>query len=161
MLDIIGAGQTPRFGDKDWADIWRDSPEFTATKKYIQQLKTERVAEVGSLPKVDQKEYSTPLSYQIVQVMKRANLALWRSPNYGFTRLFNHVCVALLTGVVFLHLENSVESMQARIFLIFQCTVLPALILAQVEPKVSYLFPPLPPSGALLTLLFNSINFPA
>lgn len=136
MLDIIGAGQTPRFGDRDWAEIWADSEEFAKTKDYIKALKSERIAEVGNLPKVNQKEYSTPLGFQIIQVMKRANLALWRSPNYGFTRLFNHVCVALLTGVVFLHLGHSVESMQARIFLIFQCTVLPALILAQVEPKV-------------------------
>ena len=36
---------------------------------------------------------------------------------------------------MFLQLDNSRTSLQYRIFVIFQFTVLPALILAQVEPK--------------------------
>lgn len=83
MLNTIGAGLTPRFGDRDWADIWRTSEELANIKAHIQELKATRIAEVGALPIVDQKEYSTPLGYQIVQVMKRTNLALWRAPNYG------------------------------------------------------------------------------
>lgn len=63
------------------------------------------------------------------------NLSFWRTPNYGFTRLFNHVIIALLTGLMYLHLDNSRTSLQYRVFIIFQVTVLPALILAQVEPK--------------------------
>lgn len=98
-------------------------------------MKERRIAEIGSAPPVEEQEYATPLSYQIKQVMKRTNLSFWRTPNYGFTRLFNHVAIALLTGLVFLKLENSRQDLQYRVFVLFQVTVLPALILAQVEPK--------------------------
>jgi hypothetical protein len=135
MLDAIGAGQAARVGDRDWGDIWAESPELANIKDRISQMKAERLAEVGSNVKTDEREFATPLMYQLKVVQKRTNLSFWRSPNYGFTRLFNHVIIALLTGLAYLHLDNSRESLQYRVFVIFQVTVLPALILAQVEPK--------------------------
>ncbi|KAF2851942.1 ABC transporter [Plenodomus tracheiphilus IPT5] len=114
MLDAVGAGSAPRIGDRDWADVWADSEEFAEVKRHIVEVKTQRAAEV---------------------VVKRQNLSFWRTPNYGFTRLFNHVIIALLTGLMYLQLDDSRSSLQYRVFIIFQTTVLPALILAQVEPK--------------------------
>lgn len=135
MLDAIGAGQAARIGDRDWGEIWRDSDELAATKQEIVRIKSERSAEVGSNPGAEKQEYATPLWHQIKVVQKRTHKAFWRSPNYGFTRLFNHVAIALLTGLMFLNLDDSRTSLQYRVFVIFQVTVLPALILAQVEPK--------------------------
>ncbi|KAF2157433.1 ABC transporter [Myriangium duriaei CBS 260.36] len=132
MLDAIGAGQAPRIGDRDWGDIWRDSEELKAVQDEIVRLKADRINEALE---IDQREYATPLWYQIRVVNWRTQLAFWRSPNYGFTRLFNHVIIAFLTGLMFLQLDNSRTSLQDRVFVIFQATVLPALILAQVEPK--------------------------
>jgi len=135
MLDAIGAGQTPRIGNKDWADVWRDSEEFASVKEEIVRMKEERIKAVGEAPPLPQKEYATPLWHQIKMVNKRTHLAFWRTPNYGFTRLFNHVIIALLTGLFYVSLDDSRSSLQYRVFIIFQVTVLPALILAQVEPK--------------------------
>lgn len=135
MLDAIGAGQAPRIGNRDWADIWRTSEELANVKAEIVRMKDERIADVGNSPVVDEKEYATPLGFQISMVMKRTNLSFWRTPNYGFTRLFNHVAIALLTGLVFLQLDNSRSGLQYRVFVLFQVTILPSLILAQVEPK--------------------------
>ncbi|KAJ4311874.1 ATP-binding cassette transporter snq2 [Neodidymelliopsis sp. IMI 364377] len=135
MLDAVGAGSAPRIGDKDWADVWTDSEEFAQVKRDIVSMKEQRLAEVGSAEPVEQKEYATPLMYQIKLVNRRMNLSFWRTPNYGFTRLFNHVIIALLTGLMYLQLDDSRASLQYRVFIIFQVTVLPALILAQVEPK--------------------------
>jgi energy-coupling factor transporter ATP-binding protein EcfA2 len=134
MLDAIGAGQAPRIGDKDWGEIWRDSDELAATKEEISRLKRERMEAAGSETQ-DDAEYSTPLWHQIKVVQWRTHKAFWRSPNYGFTRLYIHVIIALLTGLMFLQLDDSRTSLQYRIFVIFQVTVLPALVLAQVEPK--------------------------
>jgi ATP-binding cassette subfamily G (WHITE) protein 2 (SNQ2) len=122
-------------GDRDWADIYAESPELANVKDRIAQMKTERLAEVGDHFKTDEREFATPLMHQLKVVQKRTNLAFWRSPNYGFTRLFNHVIIALLTGLAYLNLNESRQSLQYRVFVIFQVTVLPALILAQVEPK--------------------------
>ncbi|KAK5134770.1 hypothetical protein LTR08_006145 [Meristemomyces frigidus] len=135
MLDAIGAGQAARLGAKDWGEIWRDSSELAATKAEILRIKAERSADVGSRPKLEAQEYATPLWHQIKVVQKRTHVSFWRSPNYGFTRLFNHVAIALLTGLMFLQLDDSRRALQYRVFVIFQVTVLPALILAQVEPK--------------------------
>ena len=135
MLDAIGAGQAPRIGDRDWADIFADSSELANIKDRISQMKSERLAEVGSNVKHDEREFATPLLHQLKVVQKRTNLSFWRSPNYGFTRLFNHVIIALITGLTYLNLDDSRQSLQYRVFIIFQVTVLPALILAQVEPK--------------------------
>lgn len=132
MLDAIGAGQAPRVGDRDWADIFANSPELANIKDRITQMKTERLADVGSSEHVDEREFATPLVHQLRIVQKRTNLAFWRSPNYGFTRLFNHVIIAIITGLTYLNLDQSSESLQYRVFVIFQVTVLPALILAQV-----------------------------
>ena len=135
MLDAIGAGQAPRIGNKDWGEIWNESDEFEETKAAVVRIKQERLQAVDEKPKVEPLEYATPLWHQIVKVNKRQHKAFWRSPNYGFTRLFNHVIIALLTGLTFLQLDDSRTSLQYRVFIIFQVTVLPALILAQVEPK--------------------------
>lgn len=135
MLDAIGAGQAPRIGDKDWGEIWRGSDELAMVKDEIVRIKEERRKQIGTSPKTDQKEYATPLWHQIKTVQFRTHKAFWRSPNYGFTRLFNHVAIALLTGLMFLQLNDSRTSLQYRVFIVFQVTVLPALILAQVEPK--------------------------
>ncbi|PQE05366.1 ABC transporter protein [Rutstroemia sp. NJR-2017a BVV2] len=135
MLDAIGAGQAPRIGDRDWADIFADSPELANIKDRITQMKAQRLQEVGENIQVDEREFATPLMHQLKIVQKRTNLAFWRSPNYGFTRLFNHVIIAIITGLAYLNLDDSRASLQYRVFVIFQVTVLPALILAQVEPK--------------------------
>lgn len=135
MLDAIGAGQTPRIGKRDWADVWNDSEEFAQVKADIVRINEERIREVGSAEPVVQHEYATPMWHQIKMVNKRTHLSFWRTPNYGFTRVFNHVIIALLTGLSYLQLNDSRSSLQYRVFIIFQVTVLPALILAQVEPK--------------------------
>lgn len=135
MLDAIGAGNSPRIGDRDWGEIWRSSPELANTKDEILRIKEERIQAVGANRKTDEKEYATPLWHQIKVVQWRTHLSFWRSPNYGFTRLFNHVALALVAGLNYINLDDSRTSLQNRIFIIFQITVIPALILAQVEPK--------------------------
>ena len=44
MLEAIGAGVTPRIGDRDWKDIWVDSPEFAHSRAEIEQIKREALA---------------------------------------------------------------------------------------------------------------------
>jgi ATP-binding cassette subfamily G (WHITE) protein 2 (SNQ2) len=132
MLDAIGAGLAPRLGDRDWGDRWVESPEFVRVKSEIIELKDS----LRSTPsQQNQIEYATPIWHQIKKVVKRQSVSYWRSPNYGFTRFFNHIITGLLPGLCFLQLNNSRSSLQDRVFVIFQVTVLPALILAQVEPK--------------------------
>lgn len=137
MLDAIGAGQTRQIGDRDWGDIWRTSAELANVKQEINQIKAERA---GAVKRSDtnlevEREYATPLWQQVKMVCNRTNIAFWRSRNYGFTRLFTHVVIALVTGLAFLQLDDSRASLQYRIFVLFNVTIIPAIILQQVEPK--------------------------
>jgi ATP-binding cassette subfamily G (WHITE) protein 2 (SNQ2) len=136
MLEAIGAGSSPRVGDRDWADVWADSPELANVKNTITQMKDARLAANAGGGKKDpslEREYASPWLHQLKVVCKRTNLAFWRSPNYLFTRLFNHVVIALLTGLTFLRLDDSRSSLQYKVFVMFQVTVLPALVISQVE----------------------------
>ncbi|KAL1872651.1 hypothetical protein VTK73DRAFT_1412 [Phialemonium thermophilum] len=136
MLEAIGAGSTPRIGNRDWADIWEDSPEFAEAKQTIARLKTERAAEAATENEAAHhlsSEYASPLWHQLKVVVHRTNVAYWRSPNYLFTRLFNHVAIAIITGLTFLNLDLSRASLQYKVFVTFQVTVLPALVITQVE----------------------------
>ncbi|KAF4763736.1 hypothetical protein HAV15_000455 [Penicillium sp. str.  len=137
MLDAIGAGQTRRIGDRDWGDIWRTSPELDKVKEEIIQIKESRaqvVRDNHDENKVD-REYASPLWHQIKVVGRRTHLSFWRSKNYGFTRLYTHVVISIITGLVFLNLDDSRSSLQYRIFVIFNVTVLPAIILQMVQPR--------------------------
>ena len=134
MLDAIGAGIARRIGDTDWGELWQHSDELAATKSEILDMKATRQREVAGAPKLDEREYASPLWHQIKTVSKRTHLAFWRSPNYGFTRLFNHVSIALLSGLAFLQLDDSRSSLQYRVFVIFQVTIIPALSKSNNSP---------------------------
>lgn len=133
MLEAIGAGSSPRIGNRDWADIWEDSAELANVKDHISQLKESRKAEGQKADVSLEREYASPLMHQLKIVIDRTNLSFWRSPNYLFTRLFNHLIIAIITGLTFLNLDESRSSLQYKIFVMFQVTVLPALIISQVE----------------------------
>lgn len=44
MLEAIGAGVAPRIGDRDWKDIWLESPEHKMAKEEIRALKSQAIA---------------------------------------------------------------------------------------------------------------------
>ncbi|KDQ63068.1 hypothetical protein JAAARDRAFT_202584 [Jaapia argillacea MUCL 33604] len=133
MLEAIGAGVTPRIGDRDWGDIWRDSPECRAVHEEIQALKSEGL----SRPVADhgvQTTYATSFLYQLRIVTKRNFVALWRSADYVFSRLFTHACISLWVSLSFLQLGHTVRDLQYRVFGIFWCSILPVIVMNQVEP---------------------------
>ncbi|CAK7563130.1 MAG: ATP-binding cassette transporter snq2 [Sporothrix epigloea] len=166
MLEAIGAGSSPRIGNRDWADLWAESPEFAKVKEDIVQIKESRMealrpeahvlsggdpsggaandglalkqiksnATTGDVNAVaPEKEYASPFLHQARIVIHRTNVALFREASYQFSRLFNHVVIALLTGLTYLNLDDSRSSLQYKVFVMFQVTVLPALIISPVE----------------------------
>ncbi|ETW86786.1 ABC transporter [Heterobasidion irregulare TC 32-1] len=122
MLEAIGAGVTPRIGNRDWKDIWLESPECQRAKDEILALKEQAIA------------HATPMWYQLKVVVDRNTHALWRSPAYVFTRLLSHLMVSLLVSLPFLQLGHSVRDLQYRVFGIFWTAILPGLVIPQLEP---------------------------
>ncbi|KAL4902399.1 hypothetical protein BDW74DRAFT_180901 [Aspergillus multicolor] len=137
MLDAIGAGSTRHLGNRDWVESWRASPEREQIKQDIIEIKRRRAEAIrqDQATKAPEKEYATPLWHQIKTVCKRTNIVFWRSHKYGFTRLFTHFTISLITGLAFLQLDDSRASLQYRIFVLFNVTVIPIIIVQMVEPR--------------------------
>ncbi|KAG6024571.1 hypothetical protein E4U41_001739, partial [Claviceps citrina] len=132
MLEAIGAGSARRIGDCDWADLWEESPELEHTKRAIAEMREERRRATRGADHDLETEYASPAHHQLKIVCRRMYRAFWRSPNYLFTRLFNHFSVAFISGLVYLNLDSSRASLQYTVFVMFQVTVLPPLIINQV-----------------------------
>ncbi|CAK9786637.1 ATP-binding cassette transporter [Cutaneotrichosporon oleaginosum] len=133
MLEAIGAGSRKRIGG-DWHEKWKASPEFARVKEEIKELNAAALAK----PITDDgkpREYATSFMFQFKTVLRRTNIALWRNADYQYTRLFAHLAIGLVVALTFLNLDNSLQSLQYRVFVVFYATVLPALILAQIEPQ--------------------------
>lgn len=113
-LDAIGAGSGPPIGHKDFAKIWRDSPEHEKIKQDIKLLSQPKTNTDGQ--NTHEVEYATTFLYQINEVCKRTSLAYYRSPSYGYTRIFNHINVALWIGLFYINIGNSRADLQYRIF---------------------------------------------
>ncbi|KAF8743104.1 ABC transporter, partial [Rhizoctonia solani] len=134
VLEAIGAGSRERIGPTDWAELWRQSTNFEQVRREIQHIRAEATQHPPeSDPKANQ-EYATPFFHQLKIVSERTLTAFWRQPDYGFTRLFTHGVIALITSLTFLNLGNSTQDLQYRVFAIFQASVMPAIIISQVEP---------------------------
>ncbi|KAA1076269.1 hypothetical protein PGT21_036470 [Puccinia graminis f. sp. tritici] len=136
MLEAIGAGNSsPMGGSKDWADRWLESPEHEENKQQIIRFKEEALkVNPHSHDEAKELTYATPFSYQLKLVINRTNLSFFRNANYEVTRVFNHLAVALITGLTYLNLPSTVIGIQYRIFAMFELVVLLPLIMAQVEP---------------------------
>ncbi|KAF4573417.1 hypothetical protein EYR36_007932 [Pleurotus pulmonarius] len=133
MLEAIGAGVAARIGDRDWKDVWLDSPEYRIVRQEIEDIKRAALARPVDDHKLTS-TYATPFWYQLKVVVQRNNLALWRSPEYIFSRLLVCAFVSFFVSLTFLQLGTSVRDLQFRVFAIFWTTLLPALVMAQIEP---------------------------
>ncbi|KAK9256395.1 ABC-2 type transporter [Lipomyces tetrasporus] len=67
----------------------------------------------------ESQEYATPLIKQIKVVTIRLWLILRRTPSLGYALLFNSVLSAIICGVLFFQLKNSILDTQSRAFLMF------------------------------------------
>jgi ATP-binding cassette subfamily G (WHITE) protein 2 (SNQ2) len=133
MLEAIGAGVTPRIGSRDWKDIWLDSLEHQRVKEEISAIKRDALQH----PAPDKKilsTYATSFFYQLKTVVQRNNIALWRSPDYVFSRMFVHVFISLFVSLSFLQLGNGVRDLQFRVFGLFWTCILPAIVMVQLQP---------------------------
>jgi ATP-binding cassette subfamily G (WHITE) protein 2 (SNQ2) len=62
---------------------------------------------------------ATSFFFQLRIVVERNTTALWRSPDYAFTRLFVTTFISFFVSLSFLQLGNSVRDLQFRAFGMF------------------------------------------
>ncbi|KAI6120967.1 pleiotropic drug resistance ABC transporter [Pisolithus croceorrhizus] len=133
MLEAIGAGLSPRVGPRDWKDVWLDSPEYRRAREEINEIKAQAFAKPIP-PEGKTNTYATSFLYQLKVVVQRNNIALWRSPDYVFSRLFVHALFSLCISLSFIQLGNSIRDLQYRVFGIYWLAVLPPIVMTQLMP---------------------------
>lgn len=115
ILEAIGAGITPRTGNRDWAEIWDSSQECEQAREEIQHIKAQGLTSRPITNNISTR-YATPFLYQLKTVASRELIAIWRSPDYVITKLLFHVSVSLVVSLAFLQLGNGVRDLQSRVF---------------------------------------------
>jgi len=85
MLEAIGAGVTPRVGDRDWKDVWSESPEYQRVKEEIAKIKADGLAKSGS----EGEELSTckSLSHLLRRALTRRQMLHLSCTNFGSLQL--------------------------------------------------------------------------
>jgi hypothetical protein len=125
----------------DWIQLWKDSPEFDAIKKEIENIVSTRKAVGNSLSTLKGREFAATTFDQTVILTKRLWSNYWRTPSYGYGNLFTTLSTAIVAGFTFWKLGNSLIDLQERLFAAFMFIFLPAPMLNSIIPKVLLFLP--------------------
>ena len=122
----------------NWNQQWRDSEQNQAMLSEIQSLKEHRMAEVKESESSQSKEqhaFAAPVMLQTYLLTKRTFIQHWRDPSYLYSKLFVSVIIGIFNGFTFWQLDNSLASLQSRLFTPFIILLIPPTIVNGVLPK--------------------------
>ncbi|KAF2449373.1 hypothetical protein P171DRAFT_460670 [Karstenula rhodostoma CBS 690.94] len=133
MLEAIGAGD-PNYKGKDWGAVWASSSENEKLTQEIQEIISNR-RDAAKDEARDDRKYAMPLTTQLVTVIHRNFVQIWRDPPYvvGLTML--HIITGLFNGFTFWHLGNSQIDMQSRLFSTFITLTISPPLIQQLQPR--------------------------
>jgi len=118
----------------NWNQEWLQSDENAEILKEIRRIKAERSQQppkaVGA-----QRSYAASTALQTYMLTKRTFLQHWRDPSYLYSKLFVSVIIGIFNGFTFYKLDNSVASLQSRLFTPFLILLIPPTIVNGVVPK--------------------------
>lgn len=126
LLDAAGAGSDvpdDELVEVDGLDAlsvrWKASPHYQNLRSNIATLST------PSSPVAKPATSSATRLRQCIELTKRVSRNYSRDLSYSYTKFFTAVVVALIIGLSFLQLGNSVVSMQNRLFSVFLILFVP------------------------------------
>lgn len=91
MLDTIGAGD-PDYKGPDWGDIWQESEENNLVSKEIEDLISKRKDNTDAdKHHQDDSEFAMPMKAQLIAVIRRSFVSIWRSPEYIIGMFVLHI----------------------------------------------------------------------
>ncbi|THC91996.1 hypothetical protein EYZ11_008526 [Aspergillus tanneri] len=129
------AKTTKRNGKElDWNEEWRNSEQHLRVLDEIRHIRDER-SKIPVAEKGVQYEFAASTWTQTVLLTKRVFKQYWRDPSYYYGKLFVSVIIGIFNGFTFWMLDNSIASMQNRMFSIFLIILIPPIILNSVVPK--------------------------
>lgn len=118
----------------NWNKEWLESEQNAEMLKEIQHLKELRSKEPSKEASA-QHAFAAPIPTQTMELTKRTFRQYWRDPSYLYAKLFVSVVVGIFNGFTFYNLDNSVASLQSRLFTPFLILLIPPTIVNGVVPK--------------------------
>lgn len=135
LLETAAKGGTKIDGKRvNWNREWLESEQNAEMIKEIQRLKESRSREPSKEVSL-QNAFAAPISAQTMELTKRTFRQYWRDPSYLYAKLFVSVIIGIFNGFTFYNLDNSIASLQSRLFTPFLILLIPPTIVNGVVPK--------------------------
>ncbi|KAF1820072.1 ATP-binding cassette multidrug transporter [Dissoconium aciculare CBS 342.82] len=137
MLEVIGAAPGTST-DKDWHQIWRDSPEYQDVHKELERLKQERPekTEPSASPndKESYREFAAPFGTQLWEVTIRVFQQYWRTPSYIYSKFALCLLSSLFIGFIFYKSPLTHQGLQNQMLSIFMTFTIFGQLVQQIMP---------------------------
>jgi ABC-type multidrug transport system permease subunit/ABC-type multidrug transport system ATPase subunit len=130
MIDVVSGTLSQ---GRDWNKVWLESPENQQSTQELDRI----VSDAASKPPGtfdDGREFATSLWTQTKIVSKRMCVALFRNTDYVNNKMALHIGSALFNGFSFWMINDSVHSMQLRLFTIFNFIFVAPGVINQLQP---------------------------
>lgn len=113
-------------GDRDFADLYRESPEFSTLKRQLAAARSDPPKELeiwyGS-------DFAVPSSERQRLMNKRLQTIYWRSPTYNLSRMMVSVIIAFILGSVFITERQLDKLTESQLRAYFSVTFLSFIII--------------------------------
>ncbi|KAI9371483.1 ABC-2 type transporter-domain-containing protein [Aspergillus egyptiacus] len=119
----------------DWNEEWRTSEQNKQVKEEIERIYTVRRNATANEDQGAQYEFAASTYTQCYLLTRRIFTQYWRDPSYYYGKLFTAVIIGIFNGFTFWMLDNSIASMQNRMFSLFLVILLPPIYLNSIVPK--------------------------
>ncbi|PLB53830.1 pleiotropic drug resistance protein, ABC superfamily [Aspergillus steynii IBT 23096] len=130
MIDVVSGALSQ---GRDWHQVWKDSPEHGNAVRQLDQIVGDAAAKPPATAD-DGFEFAMPLWKQVKIVTLRMCVALYRNVDYGNNKIALHIGSALFNGFSFWMIGDSVQSMQLRLFTIFNFIFVAPGVINQLQP---------------------------
>ncbi|KAK9322267.1 ABC-2 type transporter-domain-containing protein [Lipomyces orientalis] len=136
ILNVIGAGATAA-ADRDWYDVWTNSPNFQQLTTEIEELH----AELSTLPpqqvsKEFTNKYAVSWFTQAKAVTVRTYKQYWRSPTYIIAKVVLYIAAGLFTGFSFWKSNFTIAGVQNLLFGVFLSIIIAFPLINQMQPRI-------------------------
>ncbi|KAL2868039.1 pleiotropic drug resistance family ABC transporter [Aspergillus lucknowensis] len=133
MLEVIGAAPGSH-ADRDWSEVWNQSPERTQVRQELAQMKEELLQKPEPPKTPEYGEFAMPLWSQFLICLKRMFEQYWRSPSYIYSKAAMCIIPPIFIGFTFWREPVSLQGMQNQMFAIFMLLVIFPNLVQQMMP---------------------------
>jgi ABC-type multidrug transport system permease subunit/ABC-type multidrug transport system ATPase subunit len=130
MIDVVTGAHS---AEKDWHQVWLDSPENTTMHQDLEQIITDAAGKPPGTTD-DGHQFATDMWTQTKLVTHRMNVSLYRNIDYVNNKMALHIGVALFVGFSFWQIGDSVQEQQLVLFSLFNYIFVAPGVIAQLQP---------------------------